>query len=90
LLHELRAAEFVTRLIDEGKLSTQDYKRVRLHRIHGGPALDEFTAASRLNARWEFFKKLKDLGRSATRQWLADNYQSIGRESTLDLRQAFR
>jgi NTE family protein len=90
LLHELRAVDFVTRLIDEGKLSTQDYKRVRMHRIHGGSALDEFTASSRLNARWEFFKHLKDLGRAAARQWLAENYQAVGRESTLDLRQAYQ
>jgi NTE family protein len=90
LLHELRAVEFVTRLIDEGKLSTRDYKRVRMHRIHGGSELDAFRASSRLNAQWEFFKELKDLGRAAARKWLAANYPAIGRESTLDLRQAYR
>jgi NTE family protein len=89
LLHELRAVEFVTRLIDEGKLSTRDYKRVRMHRIHGGSELNEFTASSRLNARWEFFKELKDIGRTAARRWLAANYQAVGLESTLDLRQAY-
>jgi NTE family protein len=61
-----------------------------MHRIHGGLALDEFTASSRLDARWEFFKQLKDLGRAAARQWLTENYQAIGRESTLDLREAYR
>jgi NTE family protein len=90
LLHELRAIEFVTRLIEEGKLSTTDYKRVRMHRIHGGSQLDEFTASSRLNARWEFFKTLKDLGRMAARTWLTDNYRSVGHESSLDLRQAYQ
>ena len=80
----------MTRLIDEGKLSTQDYKRVRMHRIHGGLALDEFTASSRLDARWEFFKQLKDLGRSAARQWLAENYPAVGRESSLHLRETYR
>jgi len=89
LLHELRAVDFVTRLIDEGKLSTKDYKRVLMHRIHGGRELDEYTAASRLNAKWAFFKELKDLGRATARQWLAENYPSIGRESTLDLRSAY-
>jgi NTE family protein len=89
LMHELRAVEFVTRLIDDGKLSTKDYKHVFMHRIHGGHDLDAFTASSRLNARWEFFKELKDLGRSAARSWLAENYESIGRESTLDLRKAY-
>ncbi len=90
LLHELRAVEFVTRLIDEGKLSTEDYKRVRMHRIHGNAKLDEFAASSRLNARWEFFKDLKNLGRSAARQWLTENYDSVGQESTLHLHQAYQ
>ena len=36
LLKELRAVDFVTRLIDAGKLSTNEYKRVRMHRISGG------------------------------------------------------
>ncbi len=60
-----------------------------MHRIHGGSELDQFTTSSRLNAHWEFFKQLKDLGRAAARAWLAANYQAIGRESTLDLRRAY-
>ena len=89
LLHELRAVEFVTRLIEEGKLSTKDYKRVFMHRLHGGHDLDAFAASSRLNAKWEFFKELKDLGRSAARNWLSENYEAIGHKSTLDLRGAY-
>ncbi|MBB4039228.1 NTE family protein [Microvirga flocculans] len=89
LLQELRAIGFVTRLIDEGKLSTRDYKRVLMHRIHGGQKLDEITAASRLSAKWEFFKELKDLGRASARKWLAENYAFIGQTSTLDLRDTY-
>ncbi|MBM6579555.1 patatin-like phospholipase family protein [Microvirga sp. BT689] len=89
LLQQLRSIEFVTRLIDEGKLSTKDYKRVFMHRIHGGQELDEFTAASRLSAQWSFFKELKDLGRNAARTWLAKNYRFIGKKGTLDLRDAY-
>lgn len=85
LLHELRAIEFVTRLIDEGKLSTKDYKRVFMHRLHGGPKLEAFAASSRMNAGWDFFKELRDLGRAAARSWLSDHYEAIGSHSTLDL-----
>ncbi|EIM27894.1 patatin-like phospholipase family protein [Microvirga lotononidis] len=89
LLQQFRAIEFVTRLIDEGKLSADDYKRVFMHRIHGGEKLDEFTAASRLSAQWSFFKELKNLGRNAARTWLRENYQFIGKKGTLDLRNAY-
>ena len=89
LLRELRAIDFVSRLIDEGKLSKDEYKRVNMHRIHGGRKLDEHTAASRLNAEWGFFKELKDLGRATARQWLSETYDAIGERSTLDLRRAY-
>jgi len=88
LLYELRAIGFVRRLIDEGKLSADEYKRVLMHRIHGGAKLDAYAASSRLDARWEFFKRLKDLGRAAARTWLSENYEALGRESTLDLSNA--
>ncbi|HEY7550203.1 MAG TPA: patatin-like phospholipase family protein [Hyphomicrobiaceae bacterium] len=89
LLGELRAIEFVRRLIDSGKLSTDEYKRVRMHRIAGGEKLDAFAASSRLNAEWSFLLELHDLGRSVARQWLAENYDSVGVHATLDLRAAY-
>jgi NTE family protein len=88
LLYELRAIGFVRRLIDEGKLSTDEYKRVLMHRIHGGEKLDAYAASSRFDARWDFFKKLKNLGRASARAWLEKNYQLLGHESTLDLTNA--
>jgi NTE family protein len=89
LINELRAIGFVTRLIDSGKLSTEEYKRVLMHRISGGKKLDAFTASSRLNAEWSFFKQLRTLGRAAARKWLAENYDKVGVHSTLDLKAAF-
>ena len=65
LLRELRAVEFVTRLIDDGKLSPDEYKRVLMHRIDGSGVLDDYTASSRLNAEWDFFLRLRDAGRDA-------------------------
>jgi NTE family protein len=89
LLRELRAVEFVMRLIDSGKLSTKEYKRVRMHRISGGERLDAFTASSRLNAEWSFFKELKNLGRATAKKWLAENYDAIGVRATLDLQEVY-
>ena len=88
LLRELRAAAFVTRLIDEGKLSTKDYKRVLMHRIDGGLPLAELTSSSRLNAEWDFLLRLRDLGRTAAKRWLKRNYDAIGKQGTLDLQEA--
>jgi NTE family protein len=89
LLRELRSIDFVTRLIDEGKLSRADYKRVLMHRINGGRKIDAFTASSRLNADYDFFLKLRDLGRATTQAWLAEHYDAIGERATLDLKAAY-
>jgi NTE family protein len=59
-----------------------------MHRISGGKKLDAFTASSRLNAEWAFFKELKDLGRVTAKKWLAKNYEAVGVHATLDLKAA--
>ena len=89
LLNELRAIEFVTRLIESGKLSTNEYKRVLMHRISGGEKLDAYAASSRLNAEWSFFQELSELGRATAKKWLAENYDAVGVRGTLDLKAAY-
>jgi len=87
-LRELRAIDFVNRLIDAGKLPVDEYKRVLMHRIDGGPPLAELTSSSRMNAEWSFLLRLRDMGRAAAKRWLKRNYAAIGKASTLDLKDA--
>jgi NTE family protein len=89
LLRELRAVDFVTRLIDQGKLSTSEYKRVLFHRIALSEALSGVEASSKLDAKWDFFLELKKAGRAAARRWLAAHYDDVGVRATLDLRQEY-
>ncbi|MCV9936287.1 patatin-like phospholipase family protein [Boseaceae bacterium BT-24-1] len=88
LLRELRAIDFVNRLLDDGKLSTGDYKRVLMHRIDGGLPLAQLTSSSRLNSEWSFLLSLRDMGRTAAKRWLKRNYEAIGVQGTLDLKEA--
>ena len=85
LLRELRAIAFVSRLIEEGKLSTEDYKRVNMHRIDGTGVLDAYEASSRLRAEWRFFLRLRDAGRETARAWLGRHYDQVGERCTLDM-----
>jgi NTE family protein len=86
LMGEFRAMDFVNRLIDDGKLSGDDYMRTRAHRIDGGELLAAFAASTKTRASWSMMQELHGFGREAARQWLAENYDRIGVESTLDLR----
>lgn len=88
LLRELRAINFVTRLIEEGKLSNEDYAKVHMHRI-SADELKPLQASSKLNAEWTFLTHLRDLGRQTARDWLDRHFDDIGTRSTIDLRREF-
>jgi NTE family protein len=90
LLAELRAADFVARLIQSGVLKSQNYRLERLHRIGGAGKLESFDPATKLDASWPFLKQLRDLGRADAKAWLEQNFDSIGVESTLDIDRALK
>lgn len=90
LLRELRAVDFVGGLVEKGKLSPEEYKRVLMHRIDGTGVLDDYDAASKLNAEWDFFLRLRDAGRGTAQRWLERHYDAVGREATLDLRETYQ
>ncbi len=78
LLAEMRAIEFVSRLLAEGKLDRDRYKDILLHRVDGGSALSAFGAASKTRADSAFLRRLFDLGRTAGQQWLQEHFHDIG------------
>jgi len=89
LLKELRAIEFVARLIDEGKLDETRYRRERIHIIQNQDALIPLGASSKMNTEWAFLTHLRDLGRETATQWLDTHFEAIGGRSTVDLRAMF-
>ncbi|UOB04996.1 patatin-like phospholipase family protein [[Acidovorax] ebreus] len=85
LLSELRAIEFVRRLLAEGKLDARRYKSVRMHRIDGGAVLEPFGAASKLRADLAFVRRLFDLGRAAGQDWLQAHRADVGVRTTVNI-----
>ena len=85
LLAELRAADFVARLIQSGVLKSDQYRLERLHRIGGRGKLERYPAETKNDVSWPFLMQLRDLGRADAKLWLEENFDSIGVESTLDM-----
>jgi NTE family protein len=85
LLAELRAADFVARLVADGVLASPRYKSERLHRIGGADRLEDYSADTKFDVSWSFLQELRDLGRDTARTWLAANFDAIGERSTLDV-----
>lgn len=90
LLKELRAIDFVGRLIDEGKLDAADYRRAQVHIIENQDALLPLGSSSKMNAEWAFLTHLRDIGRRTAETWLNENFDALGERSTIDLREMFQ
>jgi NTE family protein len=89
LMGELRAIDFVVRLIDAGKLSLGDYVRPLVHRIDGGDLLRPYDAATKQEASWQLMSSFFEFGRTSAKHWLDETYDHIGKKGTLDLRMAY-
>jgi NTE family protein len=78
LLGELRAINFVRRLIDEGRIEAGRMKAVRVHMISDDTLMNELTATSKLSPSPYLLERLKLAGRAAAQAFLDDGAQGIG------------
>jgi NTE family protein len=85
LMREMRAISFVTKLIDSGEIRS-NMKRMLIHSIAANEVMNELGHASKLNADWEFLVNLRDSGRAHAGAWIEENFDRLGRESTVDIR----
>jgi NTE family protein len=89
LLREMRAIGFVTKLLDQHKVDLEGYKRLNMHLIAAPAEMAAFNTSSKFNTDKRFLAHLRDLGRTAGEQWLADHFDKIGVESSIDLEAMF-
>jgi NTE family protein len=78
LIAEMRAIDFVKRLLAENKLDATRYKDVLMHRIDGGEELEAYPASSKSQTDAKLIYQLRDLGQSCAKQWLQDQRQHLG------------
>jgi NTE family protein len=85
LIAEMRAIDFVKRLLAEGKLDAKRYKDVLMHRIDGGEALEGFHASTKVATDAKLIHSLRDLGIECAKKWLAKRYKQIGVECSVNI-----
>jgi NTE family protein len=85
LMAEMRAIDFVQRLLDGGRLEQPRYRRIFLHVIEDEDRMREFKLSTKLNGDWQFLQILRGYGRQAADDFLARHFDMLGRESTLDI-----
>ena len=92
LLRELRAISFVHKLLDDGWLKDEYRDRlrdIRIHSIRSDTAMADYDIASKFRTDWDFLTELKEEGRKIADAWLAANFDRIGEQSSVNLREMF-
>ena len=92
LLREMRAIEFAARMVEQGWLKDEYASRVRkmlIHSIRDDAAMSGLSLSSKLSPDHAFLKRLHDYGQAATRAWLDQHVDALGRRSSVDLREEF-
>jgi NTE family protein len=85
LIAEMRAIDFVKRLLAEGKLDPLRYKEVLMHRIDGGEVLEGFPASTKSQTYAKLLYTLRDLGRASAKKWLQLKFSSVGHTSSVNI-----
>ncbi len=92
LLHEFRAIDFVKKILKEGWIKDEHRHNLHdmyIHSIRADEALHAFNVTSKFDTHWYFLTYLRDLGRIEAKNWLAENFNNIGKKSTVDLHRDF-
>ena len=85
LVREMFGIATVSRLIESGSLEDERYSAVRFHQIGAEVELASYGALSKLNTERAFLQHLHDLGYATADRWIAENFDRIGWESTVDV-----
>lgn len=89
LMAEMRAIDFVSRLIRDDKLDTNRYKDLRLHMVADDDGVGKLGASSKFNTDRAFLESLFELGRKSATRWLARHGDDIGVRSTVNIEKEF-
>jgi NTE family protein len=85
LMSEMRAIDFVQRMLEAGRLEQPRYRRIFLHTIEDEERMRAFKLSTKFNGEWDFLSTLRDYGRDAADRFLRESFDKVGRESTLDI-----
>lgn len=89
LLRELRAIEFAQRLLHKGAVTSDAMKDVLIHMIADDDLMRQLSVATKSIATPHILHQLRVAGKSAAEKFLRHGIDTIGDDSTLNLREMF-
>jgi NTE family protein len=88
MLKEMRAIAFVQKLLERDMLKPEyrnKYKDVLMHAIRADTVMRDFGIATKLDTSWSLLSKLFEAGRKTAQSWVDENFDKIGKESSINL-----
>ncbi len=85
LLRELRTVQFVSRLIEEGKIRKGEMKSVLIHSIADDHTMRQLGMATKIIPDSMVIRELKAAGRATMDKFLDTHFDDLGEKSTTDL-----
>ena len=89
LMREMRAINFVNRLVESGFDDGGRLKKMLIHCIDAEDEMSNLGVSSKLNVGREFLEWLFDLGRKRADAFLRDHFDKIGNDSSTSIEQRF-
>jgi NTE family protein len=89
LISEMRAIDFVARLLEERAVDRKKYKKMLMHRIHSEAKIDTLDASSKANTEWDFLCRLRGWGRTAATNWLRSHNSKLGKTGTVNIKREY-
>jgi NTE family protein len=89
LMREMRAINFVNRLVEGGFDDGGRLKKMRIHCVDAEDEMSNLGVSSKLNVDREFLGWLFDLGRKRADAFLRDHFDKIGKDSSTSIEQRF-
>ena len=88
LMREMRAISFVSKMLDDGWIKDKykkNIKRMYMHAVRADITMEGFSVASKMNTDWSFLCALYEEGRKEGEEWLKQNFDHLGKKTTIDM-----
>lgn len=89
LLREMRAIDFVQRLLDNGTLQPGQMAQVHMHMIADDALMNVLSVATKTVPNAYIIQTLRVAGREASKQFLDAHFEDLNQRSSLNLRDMF-
>jgi NTE family protein len=89
LMREMRAVHFVTKLIEEHRITDTSIRHMFVHSIMDEKLMTGLGVAIKMNADWDFLTYLRDAGYQRAGEWLDQNFAKLGVVSSADIATEF-